>query len=980
MFVSWSNTAGLSRLVPDYLDRWSSLLPDSEVTMRKLVIALALLAAMAFGGDSLPWRGALVFEDWVRVDDALGVNHASDHPQTIMDDNWLLYSVWEDDRDNNGEFEVYFARSLDTARTWSANQNLSSSPTAYYAFPWLAVDRAGLYVVWQSWRGNNWRLYITRSTDQGSTWSTPTQVPGITVVNDFHSGINFGPQPKLAVDSRSNPDTTFLYLMWADNASGNIQVKLARSTDFGANFTDLGVVDRNPDNVNRNPYIVADDAGTVHCAWARGTGGTNQDPHPWIGYNRSTDRGATFMSSDLIANDDVTGVYRGNPSMTCNSSTGDILISWEDSRRAGGNGNPDIWFSRLRPDSLAFAPNQRVNWWAQDTGARYDNFKPVVRMDPNGIMVAAWHDDPERDGSYGIHLAAYSDTAGRFSTSHSLIQTYTGRDGGNFGNAFYSPSLFVRASIDTVEPDTVTNFYLVWQDFREDSLGGNIYSVRGKVVDIEGDIDVDNDSLDVANDTLKLGPRLPGTVGQYLEGLFMLANTSTTYNPDTWDGPSTSRLGSLRFYGTLSCPRGTLDSILMTMPASLEQGRALECTLSVFVPLGTPDGDYTGVITIEGEDANGATITETFNVMAQILGDLDVDNDSLGVKNDTCELRPNPPGTAYEPYARGVFLLACTSPEYNPDTADGPSRSYVRSIRCSGALTGLRGVLDSIVTAMPESLDVGQTAACTLSVYVPAGTPDGDYSGVILVEGEDAMGITIQERFNALVRILGDLDVDNDSLRVHADTIDLWTQPAGPVYCPYAKAEFVLANTSVSYNPDVEDGPSRSRLDYLTYKASVSNPDAGFDSIYVLNLPQTLLQGQAMVCTLALVVPVGTPLGDFRGNVLIEARDSFGFKMQERFGLRVNGPRPRQSLDSLRVAPNPFKPNRNIDHKAVHFQGLTAGAKVLVYDLAGHCVWTETEHGDGHLAWDAPVASGLYLYLVKSPDGAARKGRLSVIR
>lgn len=819
--------------------------------MRTWFLFLGLLVAAATAQDSLPWQGAIVFDDPVRVDDAPGLSgHPAIHPQTIMDSTWTLYSVWADDRDNNGRFEVYFAASYDTARSWTANVNLSRDPSQYYVFPWLAADGNNLYVMWQAWRGNTWRILFTRSSDRGINWTDPAEPPGITVVNDFNSGINFGPQPKLAVDGRSNPDTTFLYLLWADNATGKIQMKLGRSVDLGASFADLGIVDKNPDNVNRHPHIAVDHEGRVHCAWALGTGGTNQDPHPWIGYNRSLDRGATFLPADIVVNDNTNGVYRGNPSITCNPGTGEVLISWEDSRRASGNSNPDIWFARIPRDSLSASANERVNWWAPDTGAKYDNYKPVIRMDPQGVMVAAWHDNPENSSSYGIHMAAYSDSARRFSASQSLIRTFTGTSSGSFGSNFYPPSLFVQAMVDT-SGDTTTHFYLVWQDFGEDSVGGNIYSVHGRVV--------------------------------------------------------------------------------------------------------------------------------------KILGDLDVDNDSLGVHNDTLELSPNPPGTPYEPYARGVFLLANTWPEYNPDTVDGPSRSWIRSIRCSGSLvdtlhTPPRGRLDSIVVAMPDSLDAGQAVACTLSVYVPAGTPDGDYVGVMLVEGEDTMGVTIQETFKALVRILGDLDVDNDSLRVHADTIDLWTQPAGPVYSPWAKAAFVLANTSTAYNPDDWDGPSRSWLDYLTYSGKVSTTDAEFDSIFVLHLPESLMQGEVVVCTLALVVPVGTPLGQFTGNVLIEARDISGFVIQERFGLRINGPRPRQSLDSLGVAPIPFKPNHGIGHDAIHFQGLTKGARVIVYDASGQEVWRDTEKGDGHIAWKAEVASGIYVYLVVAEDGTSRVGKLSVIR
>jgi hypothetical protein len=676
--------------------------------MKKFFFLIGLFMIFAKAQNSLPWKGTIVFEDWVRVDDAPGTSgHPAYYPQTIMDDNLILYSVWADDRDNDDNYEIYFALSTDTAQTWTTpNINLSQSLLINDLYPWLCVDSTNLYVVWQSWRNGNWKIYLTTSSDGGTTWSTPDTVPGILVVNDFNSNINFGPQPKITVDSKSNTDTTFLYLLWADNATGLIQIKLARSIDLGQSFVDLGIVDNNLGNVNRNPYIVVDDSGWVHCAWARGTGGTNQDPHPWIGYNRSQDRGSTFLPNDLIVNDDSGGVYRGNPSLTYNTSNGNVLISWEDSRRAGGNANPDIWFSRIHRDSLSFMPNQKVNWWGADTSIRYDNFKSVIMMDPEGIMVAAWHDDPDTN-IYGIHIAAYSDTIGRFSNSQSLINTFTGTSGASFGNDFYPPSLFVTLI------DTVTNFFLVWQDYYEDSLGGNIYSVRGWVVESMADLDVDNDSLDVVNDTMNLR-----------------------------------------------------------------------------------------------------------------------------------------------------------------------------------------------------------------------------------------------------------------------------TQPAGPAYSPYARGAFILVNTDDLYNPDPEDGPSSSPVDSFSYSGVLSGPGGNIDSIFVLGLPSSMSVGQVSVCTLAVVIPVNMTEGTYTGLVTIEGHDSLGALVQESFAVTVQGPRPRGSLDSLRVVPIPFKPHSEPGHDAIHFQGLTDNATVRVYDLSGALVFgPETDNdGAGHLAWNAEVASGIYIYLVTTTDGEVKKGKLSVIR
>jgi hypothetical protein len=503
----------------------------------------------------------------------------------------------------------------------------------------------------------------------------------------------------------------------------------------------------------------------------------------------------------------------------------------------------------------------------------------------------------------------------------------------------------------------------------------------------EGDLDVDPDSLDVVADTMRLPP--PDSTGLTL-GEFVLVNTSAAYNPDTIDGPSESPVDSLRFTGLLPGPGGAIDSILIpNLPASLAQGEAIVCTLAVYVPLGMQNGDYTGSISISGRDTASLLVQEDFYVLLSVrnrLGDLDVDNDSLDAIADTIRVRPrvvsSRPPPVYTEYALGRFILANTSTSYNPDTTDGPSLSLIDSLRFTGSLTGPGGTIDSIlIQNLPASLAQGQAVICTLTVYVPVGLPNGDYSGPIVISGYDSLHYEVAETVYALVTKLGDLDIDGDSLDLAHDTIDLHTQPAGPVYSPYAKAEFMLVNTSKSYNPDAVDGPSRSPLFITGYKAYFCSAQDTVDSIYVLDLPTRLELGQAVECTLALVVPVGTPLDGYTGLVTIDAYDTLGYRVRDSFFLAVRGPQPRQDLDSLRVAPIPFKPHQNPEHDAIHFQGLSAGAKVIVYDASGQSVWSATESGDGHVAWKAEVASGIYVYLVVSADGKSSKvGKLSVIR
>jgi hypothetical protein len=524
-----------------------------------------------------------------------------------------------------------------------------------------------------------------------------------------------------------------------------------------------------------------------------------------------------------------------------------------------------------------------------------------------------------------------------------------------------------------------------------------------------GDLDIDNDSLDVAADTLR-PRRWTKVVGDSLEcvrGEFVLANTSTPYNPDSIDGPSVSPVDSLRCAGSLVGPGGTIDSIVVVnLLESLAQGQTLVCTLAAYVPVGMDVGYYTGTVYVSGRDTANLQVYESCYVCVSKLGDLDVDNDSLDAVADTLRLPPADSAGL----VRGEFVLTNTSAAYNPDTADGPSLSRVDSLRFTTSLAGPGGTVDSVlIQGFPASLAQGQTVVCTLVVYLPESLPVGDYKGPIVITGLDSVRYPVAETVYALAKrvvgVLGDLDVDNDSLDVVHDTMNLRTQPAGPVYHPYAKARFMLVNATTSYNPDAADGPSLSLLREVEVEARVEGLgrkvngewrivksgsefhssqftlDSSSVGIYVLNLPESLAVGQALECTLAVVLPDSAVPGDYGGWITISAVDTLGYTVQDSFYLAVGGPQARQNLDSLRVAPIPFKPHQNPEHDAIHFQGLSARAKVIVYDASGQSVWSATESGDGHLAWKAEVASGIYVYLVVSADGKSSKvGKLSVIR
>jgi hypothetical protein len=101
------------------------------------------------------------------------------------------------------------------------------------------------------------------------------------------------------------------------------------------------------------------------------------------------------------------------------------------------------------------------------------------------------------------------------------------------------------------------------------------------------------------------------------------------------------------------------------------------------------------------------------------------------------------------------------------------------------------------------------------------------------------------------------------------------------------------------------------------------------------------------------------------------------------------------NLKQVFAYPNPYKPgsggdfDRSVFGEGIVFEGLTARAKVQIFTIAGDLVATvEEENGDGRAVWNArtgdgsPVASGLYIYLVKNADKSSDKnsGKITIIK
>ncbi|MDP2364147.1 MAG: sialidase family protein, partial [Ignavibacteria bacterium] len=168
---------------------------------------------------------------------------------------FAIYDAWP-----GGEDAIGFAKSTDGGTTWTKARiysavnfgirgNLKPTSIRVSSFPSMSVDRSGgvnngnIYIVWPQINvapaGTDPDIVVIRSTNNGTTWSTPVRVN-----ND---ALNNGKEqyyPWCAVDQNSGQ----LNVVWYDNrntTNDSTGVFMARSVDGGLTFENFQVSDAN---------------------------------------------------------------------------------------------------------------------------------------------------------------------------------------------------------------------------------------------------------------------------------------------------------------------------------------------------------------------------------------------------------------------------------------------------------------------------------------------------------------------------------------------------------------------------------------------------------------------------------------------------------------------------------------------------------------------------------------------------------------
>ena len=183
-------------------------------------------------------------KDWLQIDDNPGSPHA----------NTIYISVTQFDKNFNTHISV--THSYDGGKTWTTVDvdTKQQAQLSLDQFSDLAVGRDGtVYVTWlrckraQSHCAHNQAsLYFSRSSDGGSTWSTPLIMTTVKLAPATcgayfgclpHSGVRVSEIPAIDVDTSGGPFAGRLYTVLYNWTGAYMQVEVISSSDGGSTWS-----------------------------------------------------------------------------------------------------------------------------------------------------------------------------------------------------------------------------------------------------------------------------------------------------------------------------------------------------------------------------------------------------------------------------------------------------------------------------------------------------------------------------------------------------------------------------------------------------------------------------------------------------------------------------------------------------------------------------------------------------------------------
>lgn len=323
------------------------------------------------------------------------VNAVSDgnqrNPRVASDGSGNWIGVWEDDRNENGAYQVRARGFNATGCERFPELTVNTVSTGNQMAPAVAADRSGRFVVvWQDDGGDDKYQIKMRGFEVDGTPRFAQRT-----VNEVASGQQI--LPAIAMDAGGA-----FVVTWQDDEGndGKYQVKARRFKDDGSPKAGEFTVNTVADGQQRRPAIAMSRSGDFVIAWEDDSGND--------GVYQVKARGFRHNGTQRFAQKTINQVSTGQQRKPAIAMASDatFVVVWEDS---GDNSYYQIKARGFTASGAARFGNKTVN--ASSGGQQ---LRPSIAMNPydegltRGRFVVTWEDDLNNNNTYEVKARGFN--------------------------------------------------------------------------------------------------------------------------------------------------------------------------------------------------------------------------------------------------------------------------------------------------------------------------------------------------------------------------------------------------------------------------------------------------------------------------------------------------------------------------------------------------------------------------------------------
>ncbi|MFX0169524.1 MAG: sialidase family protein [Candidatus Hodarchaeota archaeon] len=270
--------------------------------------------------------GGVTWQSPTQASDTEG--YLDDKETVCVDGAGNIYMMW-DHFYTSDNAHLVFTKSTNGGASFQATQVLGEWEDRG-GIPYITCTPNGtLYAsTWDSFPSAPDAIYITKSTDYGTSWSSPHQV-------------NIWGYEDIALITVCATDSNHdVYICFAAGTSTNREVYVTKSTDGGTSWSTPVQVNEETNGMQRMVEMYIDDDDTIHVAWL------DAQNNEWdIYYSYSDDGGVSFSSNVRITSEGFPLSFSrpGDYFTLRDGPTGKLYIVWTDGRKET---DQDIFFAK----------------------------------------------------------------------------------------------------------------------------------------------------------------------------------------------------------------------------------------------------------------------------------------------------------------------------------------------------------------------------------------------------------------------------------------------------------------------------------------------------------------------------------------------------------------------------------------------------------------------------------------------------------